>query len=136
MTPSKPIKENPAFSSRDPPRTWNALSVSERFRSLFGTRKLLVATHREPVIVQPFPKGVSPENEPPKLRYPAGGVSQSLHRLLLQTGGDWVSLRSSPGPASLDISVPGYPASYTLFRLSVENPPLEEEYQRFSNDLL
>lgn len=136
MTPPKPIKENPALSPREPPRTWNALSVSERFRSLYGSRKLLVATHREPVIVQPSTKGASPEGDSPKLRYPAGGVSQSLHRLLLQTGGDWVSLQSSPGPSSLDISIPGNPASYTLFRLSVENPYREEEYQRFSNDLL
>ncbi len=135
MTPSNPSKETPGFS-RNPPRTWNAISVSERFQSLFGTGKLLVATHREPVIVQTIPKDSSPEGEALKLRYPAGGVSQSLHRLLLQTGGDWVSLKSSPGPSSLDITLPGYPATYNLFRISIEDSSRNEEYQRFSNDLL
>ncbi len=118
------------------PRNWNALTVSECFRKHFGTKKLLVATHREPVIYQPSQSEGPSRKSPPKLRYPAGGVSQSLHRLLLQTGGDWISLQNSPGPPTLSISLPGFPASYTLYRLSPKDPSRQEEYQRFSNDLL
>ncbi|MCL4486482.1 MAG: trehalose-6-phosphate synthase [Nitrospirae bacterium] len=134
ISEKSPTTQGPAI--RNTPRNWTALTVSERFRSLFGTKKLLVATHREPIIYQASPKAPSSQTEPPKLRYPAGGVSQSLHRLLLQTGGDWVSLRNSPGPPTLPISLPGYPASYTLYRLTVPESPMEEGYQRFSNDLL
>ncbi len=94
-----------------------------------------MATHREPVIYPDGTREASPLNQP-KLKYPAGGVSQSLHRLLLQTGGDWVSLKSSPGPRKLSISLPGFPASYNLYRLGLKNTLESEGYQRFANDLL
>ena len=132
MTSPDPPRTKPDSS----PRNWNALTVSECFRKLFGTQKLLVATHREPVIYQPPPSEAHKGKAQPKLRYPAGGVSQSLHRLLLQTGGDWISLQTSPGPPTLSISLPGFPASYTLYRLSPKDPAVDEGYQRFSNDLL
>ncbi len=119
------------------PAGWTALSVSEHYRRLFGADRLLVATHREPVIVSDLQTtGSNPPKDRPKLRYPAGGVSQSLHRLLLQTGGDWVSIQSSAGPDKMTVRLPGYPQSYDLTRLSFRDSAAEHSYQRFSNEIL
>lgn len=121
-------------SSRSRPST--ALGVSALYRRLFGASQILVATHREPVVwVERSPEETR-KNPAPRLRYPAGGVSQSLHRLLLQTGGDWVALRSSPGPDPLTVSISDQPASYDLHRIALRDPEVSSGYQRFANDLL
>ena len=117
-------------------RLSTALGVSSLYRRLFGEGEILVATHREPVVWVERPPEETRKSAAPRLRYPAGGVSQSLHRLLLQTGGDWVALRSSPGPNPLTVSLPDQPASYELHRILLSDPNVSTGYQRFANDLL
>ena len=69
-------------------RLSTALGVSSLYRRLFGEGEILVATHREPVVWVERPPEETRKSAAPRLRYPAGGVSQSLLRLLLQPGGD------------------------------------------------
>ena len=128
----------PSHFPSPPPRSRlsTPLGVSTLYRRLFGERRILVATHREPVVWMNRSREEGRNRDTPRLRYPAGGVSQSLHRLLLQTGGDWVALRSSPGTDPLVVSLPDQPASYELHRLSLSDPHISTGYQRFANDLL
>lgn len=128
-------KESPG-PPREKQKKWNALSVSSTYRTLFGNRKILVATHREPVQVLPNPGDLPVDATRPRFRLPVGGVSQSLHRLLLQVGGDWVSLRSSPGPDRLVIELPVNPAHYDLTRIDPDSLKDEASYNAFSNDVL
>nr|AAO38388.1 Lfe183p2 [Leptospirillum ferrooxidans] len=70
---------------------------------------LLVVTNREPIVLTGS-----------QVKYPAGGVSQSLHRLLLKEGGIWIATRDSEGPDQVHIqSSEG--AGYDLSRVSI--PP-------------
>ncbi|MGC8500625.1 MAG: alpha,alpha-trehalose-phosphate synthase (UDP-forming) [Leptospirillia bacterium] len=130
--------KDPRNSSGSRPKIATAQGVSSLYRHLFGDRRILVATHREPVVwvERPGEEAKKPVSGGPRLRYPAGGVSQSLHRLLLQTGGDWVALRSSPGPDPLTVRLPEQPASYDLHRILLADERLSTGYQRFANDLL
>ncbi|MHB1562738.1 MAG: alpha,alpha-trehalose-phosphate synthase (UDP-forming) [Leptospirillum sp.] len=85
---------------------------------------LLVVTNREPIVLTGS-----------QVKYPAGGVSQSLHRLLLKEGGIWIATRDSEGPDQVHIqSSEG--AGYDLSRVSIPPHLKSDFYEGFSNDVL
>jgi trehalose 6-phosphate synthase len=85
---------------------------------------LLVVTNREPIVLTGD-----------QVKYPAGGVSQSLHRLLLKEGGIWIATRDSGGPDQLHIQSSDGPG-YDLERINIPATLKAEFYEGFSNDVL
>lgn len=90
--------------------------------SKFG--RLLVVTNREPIVLTGS-----------EIKYPAGGVSQSLHRLLLREGGIWIATRDSEGPDQIHIDSNDGPG-YDLERIHIPIHLKSDFYEGFSNDVL
>ena len=86
--------------------------------------RFLVVTNREPIVITGD-----------QIKHPAGGVSQSLHRLLLKEGGIWIASRDSGGPDQLHVESAEGPG-YDLERMNIPANLKSEFYEGFSNDVL
>ena len=85
---------------------------------------LLVVTNREPIILTGN-----------QIKYPAGGVSQSLHRLLSKEGGIWIATRDSDGSDQIHVESSEGPG-YDLARINIPAKLKSDFYEGFSNDVL
>lgn len=85
---------------------------------------LLVVTNREPIVLTGD-----------QIKYPAGGVSQSLHRLLSKEGGIWIATRDSEGSDQIHVESSEGPG-YDLERINIPTKLKSDFYEGFSNDVL
>jgi len=85
---------------------------------------LLVVTNREPIVLTGD-----------QIKHPAGGVSQSLHRLLSKEGGIWFATKDSDGPDQVHVQSSDGPG-YDLERINIPVNLKSDFYEGFSNDVL
>ncbi len=99
------------------------------YHNAFGQAPMLVVTNREPII---WEGGGS-------FSFPPGGVSQTIHRLMGQVGGEWIAFRDSSGPDLVRVPAEirrGTPPGYLLRRVSLPGQLRDAHYAGFSNGVL
>ena len=106
------------------------------FRSLFGGRRLVVVSNREP-----YEHGWSGEVGEVEVGRPAGGLTSALDPLMQALGGTWVAWGSGEADAqAVDaedrVRVPPEDPGYTLRRVWLTQDDVHRYYLGFSNQFL
>ncbi|HEX8360176.1 MAG TPA: trehalose-6-phosphate synthase [Longimicrobium sp.] len=106
------------------------------FRTLFGERRLVVVSNREP-----YEHRWAQEVGEMEVRRPAGGLTSALDPLMQALGGTWVAWGS--GEADSDavdaegrVRVPPESPAYTLRRVRLSQEDVTHYYLGFSNQFL
>lgn len=106
------------------------------FRRLFGDRRFIVVSNREP-----YEHQWSEEVGEIDVRRPAGGLTSALDPLLQTLGGTWVAWGSGEADAAVvdkgnRVRVPPESSSYTLRRVWLSQHDIHRYYLGFANQFL